>query len=332
MANEMKDRIYVSSGFETTAGVQATLNKSFWPISCNLGVEFNDTLDDNVNGYDGPVGITRENYMASGDITCDLNPEFASWAFKMFFGASPSSGTVSPSSTVYEHAWTAIQNTPKTWTFMKTKGDITNWTESWGGNVVTRLSFKGNKGRIQLTVGVQGMAGDYSRGDASPGTAVVTSGEGYLTGIKSELYVDGTVIADGILFTDWSLDIETGKGVLDTAGSSDGSHTAADTVGRREATLTFRLKESAVTNLDELIAGTDFNTYELKMWGPTIDSGNSLQSLVSVKFDRARLSGRVNSDIGGKGVVAMQYTVKALVSTSTGYDVTAKTRNLQTSY
>lgn len=332
MSSGNKSRMYVSSGIETTAGVAATLNKTFNVIECDVIFQEDQSKSEEVSGYLNSVELIRESIRSGGNISKHLNPDFAAWLGKMLFGASPTSALVAPSSTVYEHTFDTFTSEPATFTLMKKLATISNYTEKFAGNGITGLSVKSGKGRIGITAKVEGM-GVYTRGASEPVgvTPIITSDETSLLGVNSNLLIDGVAVTSGTLEQGWSLDFNPGAKLAATAGSDDGSITRFDYDGDHTVTASFTLYQRDTTYLADFAAGT-FHTFEFRCQGPTIDAGNSLKSLVAFKLMNARVVNDWRSAIRGKGSFRVPITIAGIADTSTGKDFTLRVRNLQTSY
>ena len=221
MSSGMRSKLYVSSSIETTAGTAATVNKRFRFNACDIKRMYDDKVIEEVTGYDAPVDTIRERSYSGGTISKYLHPDFAAWAFKMAFGASPSSATVSPSSTVYEHTNNAFADQPATFTVVKKIGEISSATEKFPGCGVTKIDISSKSGLIDMTVTVAGMGLNYEQGVSDPGSSVVTSGERPMVGMNSNIYINGTALGTGDLTTDWKFSLDLGQDIQDSAGGTD---------------------------------------------------------------------------------------------------------------
>lgn len=331
MSDGNLSRMFVSSGIETTAGVAVTLNKTFNVIECDVNFQEEWSKSDEISGTRNAVELTREVIKSGGNISKHLNPDFAAWLGKMIFGAAPTSALVSPSTTVYEHLYETFASVPPTFTLMKQLAAISSYTERFAGNGITGLSVKSGKGRIGITAKVEGM-GVYVQGAAAPSVdPIITADEGSLVGVKSDLLIDGVSVTKGRFEQDWSIDVNPGAKLAPTAGSTDGSITRFDYDGDHTLSATFMLYESDTTYLADFLNGT-FHSFEFRCIGPTIDTPNSLTSLVAFKFVKARVVNDWRSAIRGKGSFKVPITIAGIADSSTLKDFTLRVRNLQTSY
>lgn len=327
-ANASKSRIYVSSSIESTAGTAATLNKSFYPKAFNLKLLTDEAPDDVVTGYLNATTITREAYRADGELVGYLQPDLAAWTLKMLFGQAPSSALVSPSTTVYEHTYQSFAATVATFTVMKQLAAISTYTERFAGNAVKTWKLTSGKGKVELSAGLVGM-GVHNRGASEPSSTPGT--ETFLLGVNTDLKVDGTAVTKGTLLSSWSATIESGIDIIDAAGSTDGTQTRIDWTGLRKVSAEFTLLEENRNKLDDYVAET-FRSWEFICTGPTIDTPNSLTSLVAIKLEKGRITKVWPSEVGPHGVHSVKIAVEGIIDTATGRDLTVRVRNLTASY
>lgn len=333
MSSGMLSRFWVSSAFEGTAGIPATVDKSFYPKLVNINFKEDHSKNDEVTGFRNAVQETREQVMAGGGIDHYIHPDWAAWLCKMLYGNSPASALVAPSLTVFEHVYNTIASTPKTFTVIKHSSDITNYTEKFCGNGITGISIKSGKGRIMLSAKVEGLGANYEQGVSDPVAVfpITTADEDPHLGVNSNLLIDGVSVTKGELDANWSIDIDFGARLLSTAGSTDGSVTRFDLQEWNTLTANFTLYESDVSNLADFLAGS-YHTYAFQTIGQLIDVPNALKSLIEFKLTRARVVGEWKSEIGDHGVYKVPITISGIVDTTTGYDLITRVRNLQASY
>lgn len=324
-------RLFLSSGIEGTAGNPTTLNKSIYPKVCDVNFTEVYSPVDVVSGTLNSRGLTRELIKAMGSIEDYMHPEFAGWVARMSYRGAPVSALVSPSTTVYEHVWSAVTNPPPTFTLMKTQS-LAGYTERFAGNGITGFSVKSGAGRISQTIKVEGM-GVYAQGIAAPGGVlpITTADEDYCLGTISNVLVDGTAYAKGTIQNDWSLDVEHGTGLEPTAGSTDFSVTRYDFQKERVIKANFTVLETGTTNLADFLAAT-FHTYQFQCWGPYIDQANSLRSLIEYKLLNARAVADFKSAIRDHGVYKVPISIHGITDLVTGNDLTTRVRSLQTTY
>jgi hypothetical protein len=328
-----KSRLYVSGAAEATAGVVTTLNKSFYP---NDGWDIKrpqaEEVDDVVSGYDEPASRTVTGYSAEGTVSMPLHPDVAAWAFKMLFGAAPSSALVSPSSTVYEHTQNAWTAPPSTFTAFVKRSDVSTYTETHGGLGVKSIAIKSGKGKIGIDIPLVGL-GVLTLGGVEPEvTPSAPTSEAYLLGVSSQLKVDGTLVNQGVLQMGWSLSIDPAHELLDSAGSTDGTQQRFDQApkGQRKYTADVELIVEGRTYLDDIIAQT-YRTWEFLCNGPIIDTPNSIRSLVAIQLTKARPVVAPEIPLS-KGLFLQKLKIEGNVNTSTGYGIITRVRNLVASY
>lgn len=331
-----KSRLYLSGGFEASQGTAQTLDTSIYVNQCSVNLKEQQAVDDVVTGYLAGISRTRQALSAGGTIAAPCHAAWMGWAMKMLFGASPTSALVSPSTTVYSHTWNAFTTPPATFTLMKQSAKIGTYTETLCGNGVKSIDFKSGKKLVDMSMIVEGLGAGYALGTSEPNVATdtftnPTTSLPYLIGMTTNLARNGTAITKGFFLADWSLKIEPGYGLIDAAGSLDGSHTRYDVTGMRKVTADFTLLEQSRANLDDFLAQT-VNTWSFTIIGPVIDAPNTLNEQLVIMLNRARMVDMWPSEIGSHGVFMIKMKIEALVDTSTGYDVVAVLQDLATSY
>ena len=326
-------RLYVSSAIEATAGVVTTLNKSFYP---NDGWDIKrpqaEEVDDVVSVYDDAFSRTVTGYSAEGNISMPLHPDVAAWAFKMLFGAAPTSALVSPSSTVYEHTQNAWTHPPATFTAQVKRSTVATYLEKYGGMGLKSLSIKSGKGKIGIDLPLVGM-GVMTLGDAeASATPAAPVTEAYLIGVSSQLKIAGTLVNQGVLQMGWSLSIDPAHTLIDAAGATDGTQQRFDFApkGQRKYSADVELVVESRAHLDDIIAQT-YRTWEFLCNGPIIDTPNSIRSLVAIKFTKARPIVAPEIPLA-KGLFLQKLKIEANVDTATGYAIITRVRNLTASY
>lgn len=325
-----KSRVYVSSGFEATSGIYATLDTSFYPQPCSLLKKEKQTSDDVVTGQRGPFTKTQESQYADGMLACPLHTEFAGWGMKMAFGSAPNtSALVSPSSTVYEHVWNTFVNPPGTFTLMKQMAALATYTEEFAGVGVKTVAFKSGKGKINMELALEGL-GVYQKGASAPSPDVLPATSAYFVGMNSDVLIDGVSLGKGVLMVDWSVNLDVGCGLIDAGGSTDGTMTRFDVTGDPKITADLTLIQISRSQLDDFIAGT-YHSYEFVCTGATIDSGNSIKSLVGLKLAKARIVDSWPSEISKHGLFDVKLKLEHVLDAS-NYSAVFRIRSLATTY
>ncbi len=323
-ASANKSRVYVSTALETTQGVAVALDKSFLVASCNVKQNKARVANDIVSGYEAAMKRTVTGLSAGGQIVSPMEADLMGWLFKCLFGSAPySSILVSPSTTVYEHIWNTWA-APATFTLIKQNAGISTYVEKFAGCGISKLSWASGP-KVMVTADVEGL-GVYALGDADPAVSAV-AGEADYIGKKATLKIGGSAVPAGTLMTGLNITISPGNGVLDTAGSTDGSATRFDRKEQRIIGATFTLLEVDRTNLDDWLAETT-QTYEFIFTEAILDAVNGLAGSVSIKFTKGQLVGAWESEVGPHGTFSVKMAIEGLIDTSTGFDVIVTQRDL----
>ncbi len=331
-----KSALYVSAANESPQGTAATLDTAIFVKSCTVNFKEDQKVDDVVTGYLAGISRTRISKSAAGNISFPFSPAAAGWALKRLFGSAPAtSALITPSITVYKHTWNAFAS-PQTFTLMKQSAKISTYTETLAGNGIKSFALKSGKDLVSVDLGIDGLGAGYTLGTSEPVVTPATFSAPttelpYLVGIKSNIVRVATPIAAGFAMMDWTVNVDPGYGVLDTAGSTDGSMTRFDITGLRKVTAEFTLLEQSRVNLDDFLAET-VRTWSFNITGPLLDAPNSLPSYLSLTLNKARMVDIWPSEIGSHGVFMIKMKVEALIDTATGFDMIAELHTLDATY
>lgn len=329
MGNGSRSRVYFSKSFESTSGVAATPDISFRVNDFDLNQDEQASVDDQVSGLPGATGVTREMLTGVGGLDVPLAPGAAAWSLKMLFGSSPTSGLVAGgTSTVYEHVWDTddVSDVLKSFTAFRQNAGIAGFTEKYPGTYIKSWSLKSGTGKVGLIVPMISL-GECALGDSEP--VVTADREGYHVGQGSQVKVGGTALAAGVVLSDWSVMLDPMIDHTNGVGGSDLTSTRIDFKGLRKVTASLTINADDRSKLDDFVAETT-RPYEFLSYGPLIDAGSGLKSLVAVKLMKARILGRPKIRVA-HGVFTLPLQLEGLFDDS-NLDVTIRVRNLVASY
>lgn len=325
---------WVSNAKEATLGVKQTMDRAFIATMNSVSQDADDQKRNGVNGKLNALGHNRVSMSSGGMISAEISPAIVNWAARQQFGVAPTTASKTPSNIVYTHLWNEIGLPPATFSMQKQHGDELVG-ETLCGLAVTEITFKSSDGMGTIDIKVDGLGAGHVLDEAAPVGVVplTTADQEPMTGAMTTCLVDGVEVGRGLFTPTWSVTITSGVGVVPGAGSVDGSRTRIDKNARRsvKATCTFYVTDESL--FAQWKAKT-YHAYTFRFVGPEIDDPNNLPALIEITLPKARLVGKLPSDIGNQKIKEFTLNLEAVIdddsgNSTFGYDVTVLTQDLQ---
>lgn len=319
------------SGKEATVGASAAMTQRFLAVS-NTVVQQEAVVDrPGVTGYENAKELVQTSLKSGGSISDSLYPAVMNWLGRHMFGAAATNASAGASNTAYTHTWAAITNPPSTFSMIKQLAGISGATELLTGLGITAVTVKSVDGIVTVDATVEGLGSVYTVGVTVPSIdPLETVDQAVMTGNMTSLLVDDVSVTN-TLRPDWSVSIKLGRGVIPSAGSSDGSYTRFGKMGKREITASCGIYITDGALLTKFKAKT-VNKYTFRCTGPVIDAVNGISSGVDLIIPAARIVGSINATIQGDGSYFLPLNLKGWIApvgnALAGYDFSMKTTDL----